>query len=298
MGFSTFQYWFSLTKGLWTNWSVKDGYKSPSLFSDEIIGGEHFKLHCSLRTDAKKMFNSCNTKKIIELYRDQELTDILSIMDKTDGPEDIQSTDILKELINVYTDIKGADDVCRIFSSACFYKLFNVTIWMREKYSEYININDGFEAACESGDERMINTLLIMEASDYEAGLKGGSRGGKLKVVERMVGFGARNFNSALEVAAAGGHNDVVKYLIQKGQKTVDRNCVLRGGCNSGNIDLVKDALYNGANDYHGGYWKAMQGSIQTVSSPFSFEYGARRTVASKSHLDVVVYILQIMDRL
>ncbi len=273
---------------LWTQRVVAT--EGPSLFTDVIIDGEHFSLHCSLRTEAKKMFNS-NVKDVLDEIRHPDLTNILQIM--SEGKEDV-----LRELISTFITNNGNKDISYIFSSACFYKLYNIASWVRTDYSDYIDVNQGLEAACESGDEGIVNMVLIMEANDYATGLKGAAHSGHIPLVKKMIMLGARNFNSALEVAAAGDHQSVITYITSVCTANIDFNFLLWGASEGGNLLTVKNAISNGATDYHTAYWKALQGGVREHHSKYSVKYGTRRNVPSEPHLAISVYLLELMDRL
>ncbi len=284
---------FTRIIGLWNQYYY-DGIDSP-LFIDIVINGETFKLHCSLRTDAKKMLNY-DAKEALNYIRCPELTKILVTME-TQNSNDNNRED-LRKTISDYVSSRGHKDIGHIFSSACFYKRYTDVTWIHRTYTSHIDVNQGLEAACESGDERMVSILLLMEANNFNAGLRGAANFGHDILVRKMVEIGATNINGSLEAAGIADNQPIITYLISISSQPIDYNSLLCGASRGGNITLVNFAISKGATDFKGGYWKSIQGAVQQNHSKYSAVYGSRRTIPSETHLKISIYLLQLMNRL
>ena len=81
------------------------------------------------------------------------------------------------------------------------------------------------------------------------------------------------NYNTAMKLAARGGHHDLVDFFIYKGADYW--NTGMQGAAQGGHHDLVDFFIYKGANDWDSGMFGAAQGGHRDLVD-FFISKGAR----------------------
>ena len=108
-------------------------------------------------------------------------------------------------------------------------------------------LTDGFEAACLSGHQELVQLLITKGANRWNIGLEAASIGGHEKLAQLMITKGADEWNTALYGACQAGHEKLVQLLITQGAD--DLNIGLDGACENGHQGIVQLMITQGANE-------------------------------------------------
>ena len=111
-----------------------------------------------------------------------------------------------------------------------------------------------FIEACKTGDTEEINRLSAgANSGNVEQGLMWACRFGKIHAIQKMIDFGAHDFNSAITWAGLGGHVEVINMLPILTIQEFYLNRSLFFACTRGHKNAVNRLLELGANDYEAG---------------------------------------------
>jgi hypothetical protein len=81
-------------------------------------------------------------------------------------------------------------------------------------------------AALEIGDMRITERLVELGAKDYNRVMIGAAQVGNKEIVKKMLKSRANDYNRTMISAAKGGHKEIVEWMLKLGAKTHDTTMV------------------------------------------------------------------------
>jgi ankyrin repeat protein len=152
--------------------------------------------------------------------------------------------DIVQELIDKAANVHGQDDKALILASKNGHRDI-VELLLNKGANVDAQEGQALVFASINGFTEIVKLLLVHKATKgYGDSLRAASKGGHVKIVERLLKNGAviddvdTNGHSALDYASAKGHDKVVKILIQNGAVVGTRAIELAK--NNGHSKVVK----------------------------------------------------------
>lgn len=92
--------------------------------------------------------------------------------------------------------------------------------------------------ACQNGDRYLVNSLIVLGATDWNLGLEGACIGGHIDLVQLMISKGSYFWATGLVRACISGHLEIAKLMLSKG--ALVNNYDFYNACSAGHIEIVK----------------------------------------------------------
>ena len=99
-------------------------------------------------------------------------------------------------------------------------------------------LNDGFIAACQAGQQKLVRLLIAKGANDWNRALSGACEGGHEDIAQLMISKGANDWNDGLYYGCIKGYEDIVQLMIAKGAN--NWNKALNAAYEAGHQKLVR----------------------------------------------------------
>ncbi len=159
-----------------------------------------------------------------------------------------------------------------IFSYLSQYELLNILLTNKFIYSQLMKYINTTKFICIDSYNKLhygctnnliISIIQINTKIDWNWGLFYACEGGHESIVKLMIEKGANDWNEGLSSGCRGGHESIVKLMIEKGAN--NWNNALNNACKGGNIDIVKLMIEKGANDWNWKLFYACEGGHESI---------------------------------
>ena len=157
------------------------------------------------------------------------------------APSTDTATTTLSPLDKLCQYWSGSDKVINILRAG--YKSDTATL---ESLKDKKHIGIYCTGAAAAGNKELVLQCLDKGATDYNDGLQVAALGGHMDIVQLMLNKGAHP-DYGLSGAAMGGHMDIVQLMLSKG--AINYNWGLFGAAGGGHMDIVQLLLSKGAAD-------------------------------------------------
>lgn len=166
-----------------------------------------------------------------------------------------------------------------------------------------LNSQVKFYNACQNGDRDTVSEMLKNGRAKRlkNQGLRHACRGGQLDIVKLLIACYVSDLRSALNEANDGGHIEIVEFITQKiAEENIDMwNFRLKDACKDGDIESVKFAISNGANDWHDGLlWACFGGNMEIVQLILSHGgrdlNGGLMAAFQEGHMEIVKLMISL----